>query len=627
MKAGQPHAWLAAIYGPEQDDVEKALKGIRDLGLRARLTSLERDTGKTPRDPLRLLPALLAGEHLILAPVTVPRTETATDLLRGIGAPAIFVLPSAIPPRSCPPDEQFSASVTALPFVSAIRALAERHGPPCPCAPGSALFSRLSVEEHRLQQIRKDILEARRLDHTLSPAADWLIDNGYLFEVHTAEVRKNLPKRYTRILPATRANPHTPRIYEVASALTRHTDFVLTPHSIAEVLAIYQSVQSFTMAELWVFPQMLRFALIEGIACAGGAVHRSHQMRQIAHFWANRLGRAARLDEQSLVRITAHLEAQPYILDPNFVTSLAEQLRDEPAGLMALQHVTEKRCSTPLAELVRKEHQEETANRVSIANAVTSLRQLDRLEYRSIFEAASATEQILRRDTSGIHSRSNFSTRDRCRHAVEQISRTGPLDEEDVARCAVQLAEAGSSPVERVASYYLLDAGRERLERQCASRPLLSTRFLRFPRRHPAAVYLCASSLLTMSFLSVMMFSAWEYSMLRPVSLGLLALLGIFPLSDLAIQVVNSLIFRFFPPDELPRLSLEHGIPAESATLVVVPTMFSSRRPRDGRPRGWKSGTSATATRMSTLRYSPIFRMPSPQPGLRTPPCLRVLAN
>jgi hypothetical protein len=97
MKAGQPRAWLAAIYGPEPDVVEQVVRGFRGIGLKVTWVSPDRDCGKRPQDPLQLLPALLRGEHLILAPVRAARTEIANELLRSAGAPAIFVLPYTIP--------------------------------------------------------------------------------------------------------------------------------------------------------------------------------------------------------------------------------------------------------------------------------------------------------------------------------------------------------------------------------------------------------------------------------------------------------------------------------------------------------------------------------------------------
>ena len=50
-----------------------------------------------------------------------------------------------------------------------------------------------------------------------------------------------------------------------------------------------------------------------------------------------------------------------------------------------------------------------------------------------------------------------------------------------------------------------------------------------------------------------------------------------FPLSELSIQIVNALVISLLPPEPLPKLDFRDGIPADHATLVVVPMMLTSR--------------------------------------------------
>jgi cyclic beta-1,2-glucan synthetase len=60
-------------------------------------------------------------------------------------------------------------------------------------------------------------------------------------------------------------------------------------------------------------------------------------------------------------------------------------------------------------------------------------------------------------------------------------------------------------------------------------------------------------------------------------SLGLLALLGIVPAIDAAIALVNRAITRGRAATILPGLSLREGIPAHLRTMVVVPTLLTTR--------------------------------------------------
>ena len=58
--------------------------------------------------------------------------------------------------------------------------------------------------------------------------------------------------------------------------------------------------------------------------------------------------------------------------------------------------------------------------------------------------------------------------------------------------------------------------------------------------------------------------------------LAILGALALFPLSELAMQIVNALVISLLPPDPLPKMDFKDGIPPDHATLVVVPMMLSS---------------------------------------------------
>src|SRR6185437_13083965 len=117
---------------------------------------------------------------------------------------------------------------------------------------------------------------------------------------------------------------------------------------------------------------------------------------------------------------------------------LAEQLQGEEDTLAPLQRWIELRQNQPLTPMVQSEHNREAAERVSTANAFGSLRVLARLDFAEIFESVNLVEAELRRDPAGIYPRCDFSTRDQCRHVVEQVARHSGLSELEVARRSIE---------------------------------------------------------------------------------------------------------------------------------------------------------------------------------------------
>ena len=121
MRASQPKAFLAAIFGADRTDPEQALKGLRTVGVKAWLVSAADGAGIAAADTLQLSPALLPGEVLVAARVPLAGVEAAVSQLRSIGAPAIFVLPGVVPAAAR--SRKYNAPAAAHLPASTIQAL------------------------------------------------------------------------------------------------------------------------------------------------------------------------------------------------------------------------------------------------------------------------------------------------------------------------------------------------------------------------------------------------------------------------------------------------------------------------------------------------------------------------
>jgi len=543
---------ILAFYSAKEDEPDKAFERLRRAapGQAALFRREGTVHGSKSRRLQRYAQLRLESESLIVASAPPSGVQAITKRLLGDGSPVVFVVQG---------DLETGASAAPA-------------GP----APGKIpVLERLQHNQHILDAVRADLLEASQLDHVLPAAAEWIIDNTYLIRTQIAEVRKHLPRDYPKILPL--QSPGNPRICDLAHELVRRADFALDQSAILDSLHDYQKQNPLTVAELWFLPLLLRVGLIEGLAELAQRVNQAQQLRELAYLWANRLAASARLDSSTFERMRALAESQPCAQESYFVTSLAEQLQDEEAALAPMQSWIEDRFKTTVTELVRCEHVREAAQRQSTANAFGSLRGLARIDFSQVFETASVVEAELRADPGGIYARSDFSTRDRCRRVVERIARCAGVDERTVARRAVELAQkaAGDSHRGHVA-FYLLADGVTQLEEELSARRPIQIRFTRAVRRHATAVYLGGGAGMTACLLALALALAWEAGVHRLPTLAALGILALFPLSELSVQILNALVISFLPPDPLPKMDFEDGIPEENATLIVVPMMLSS---------------------------------------------------
>ncbi len=524
----------------------------------------------------------LVSEETVLilqAPIETLRFPAAVLRESGDTPPAVFVLH---PKRENPIGDVRSPGAALSPAQiqeHAQRLAMDDEMDPKPRR-NTALLERLELARQWVHQVCSDLSEASRLEQSVPPTAEWLLDNEYVIESTARDVQLNLPRRYYQELPALANEPYRglPRIYGLARELVYHTDLRLDRENILAFIKAYQSVSALRIGELWAVPQMLRIALIESIQDLAASALTELREREIADFWANRLITANRRDPNQLFSILAELAKNQPSPSPYFASQLVDHLYDEEAALAPVQSWLERTYHKPLSELDLREQNRQTEDQLSIGNAFTSLRQLALLDWRRLFEQLSRVEWWLRLDPSGVYPKMDFDTRDRYRRAIEELARRSGQAEDQVAQHAIELAAQASREAteddRRIhVGTYLIGEGRRELARliRCPEGPRF--RVLQWVYRHHSAVYF-----LGLSFLSALFISLIVLLGLRGQTPGMrlvIALLLLIPVSQLALEVLNYLVMRLLPPRALPKMDFEvSGIPDAFRTLVVVPVLL-----------------------------------------------------
>src|SRR4030095_797305 len=189
-------------------------------------------------------------------------------------------------------------------------------------------------------------------------------------------------------------------------------------------------------------------------------------------------------------------------------------------------------------EVVRLEVDRQTAADLSVRNLITSLRMISSFEWQNFVEGASLVHHAL--CGAPLFASMDFITRDRYRHAVEELAKRSPLTELEVARVAVELAAHADPAAEARLSdprHYVIATGRVEMEREIDYRVPLGRRLLRAALRHALPLYLGAVFLLTFGVLALVVEASGTAGS-DVLSLSLLVALAIFPASDNRISLV-----------------------------------------------------------------------------------------
>lgn len=430
-----------------------------------------------------------------------------------------------------------------------------------------------------------------RDEKTITPAAEWFVDNFHIVDEQLREIIDDLPPGYYRQLPKLGAGhlQNYPRVYGVAWAFVAHTDSRFDPDMLRRFVSAYQHVQPLTIGELWAVAISLRIVLVENLRRLIERIVQSRADRLKADELADSLLGTGLSASEPPATVLRHFESRP--LAAAFAVQLVQRLRDlDPKVRPVLRWLDERLAGqgTTADDMVYAEHQQQAATSVTVRHIITSMRLTSAFDWTDFFESVSSVDKILRDDSR--YAEMDFATRDTYRHAIEDLSRGTGLSEIDVtARVVARARLAGteshsSEQPERDRhmdpGYYLISQGRGEFERELGYKVSWKRLILRWCVRAPALGYLGSLAVMTATVLALPLWLVTEAGV-DIVGLVLLGLVALVPASDLAIALVNRAVMAILQPRPLPRMTLRHGVPKEFRTIVVVPTLLTSLRDID----------------------------------------------
>ncbi len=381
------------------------------------------------------------------------------------------------------------------------------------------LTARLRDNHRALLEAHRAIARSIAAGGAITPAAEWLVDNYHVVEAQIRQVRDDLPPGYYRQLPKLADGPLAgyPRVLGLAWAFVAHTDSRFDTNLLRQFVIAYQRVQPLTIGELWAIAITLRVVLIENLRRAAELIASRRAVRQHADRIADRLLGAGGREAQPLAKVLPELESVQ--LSTTFAVQLLQRLRDQdPEATPALTWLEARLATagTTADEVVRDEHQRQGASSVTVRNVIMSMRSISAVDWADLFESMSLVDSVLRADVD--YARSNFSTRNRCRHAIEELARGSRHSELEIAEHAMQVAGSGGTRRERYPGYHLIARGRRAFEDRLEYRPTMRARLTRFIARMGIRGYIAGVALLALVTL------AWPLSVLLSGGIGVLTL-------------------------------------------------------------------------------------------------------
>jgi cyclic beta-1,2-glucan synthetase len=447
------------------------------------------------------------------------------------------------------------------------------------------LLARLKLNENLLIDVYNQLTAAVAANHRITPASEWLLDNFYLIEEQIRTAKSHLPKHYSRELPLLlkSSSAGLPRVYDIALEGILYGDGWVDPERLSLFVTAYQSVTALKLGELWAIPIMMRLALIENIRHIAVRIAAGRSDRDLALSWAGEITETAENNPKNLILVIADMARSNPPMTEAFVSEFMRQLQGRsPALALPLNWIEQQLAESGLTieQLVESGNRQQASCQVSISNSIRSLRFLGIMDWSGFVEEMSVVEQTLLADPNGIYGKMDFASRDNYRHIIEKIAKQSPLSEGEVAKRVIELAKDGATrqgadDLTAHVGFYLIDKGLPQLEQRAEASLSIFETLKRTLSRSPLLLYLGSITLITL-LLTGSLLGKGSASGVNDWALILIAILLLLASSKLAVALVNALSTLLVSPKRLPRMDFSKGIPPESRTLVVVPTMLTS---------------------------------------------------
>lgn len=436
---------------------------------------------------------------------------------------------------------------------------------------------------------------ASRNGETITPAAQWLLDNYYVVDKSMQQTRRDLPDKFLRQLPmitgavsaidtesvSVLREEGLPRVFALAWLYVAHCDSSFSLKSLKALVDGFQSVEPLRIGELWALPSVIRFMLVENTRRLALRVERARAMRNFANRVADKIIVVSSPEElQSILA-----EYSEPARDTTFATHLLYRLRGASTATGPAIEWLEAQLIAgghDVDEAIIEEHSRQSTGGMTMGNIIRSLKAIDDVDWTSWVETVSIMDAILREHSD--FEALDFASRNSYRVTIEKIARHSGMSEIEVTNTALRLAREKSAREGKVTereqsgaiAYYLSGYARTELEQVCGYSVPLSLRLLRLYRGLGLWGIGVPVWIMTLVLLALLHTGMGRIGFSESEQL-LFTLLALFPAYEAALGLFNSLVPWFVQPNRLVGYEYRDGLPDHARTLVAVPTLINSR--------------------------------------------------
>ena len=415
-----------------------------------------------------------------------------------------------------------------------------------------------------------------KLKIPIHPAGEWLLDNYYVIEETVKNIEKELTlKKYKNFLGiANGTNYGFARIYVLATEIVSYTDSKIDGKLLTDLLKAYQEKKKLNMEEIWNIGIFLQIAIIENIRNLCEKIYSVQIQKYKVENIIERLVENKSKDELQFNKINEYKsKVKEYgEMKYPFIEYMSYKLRQFGKKAYPFLNILEEQVNKmgiDISEVIKKEHFDIAVKKVSIGNSITSIKNIQRINFIDIFESINQVDDILKQDPAQVYDKMDYKTKIYYRNKIQQISKKTKISEIYIAKKCLELAESRSGKKAHI-GYYLIDNGYKELMEILQNK---KTNYL--SNNQKMSLYIAIKVVVSLAISALL--GAYVYSQTKSVILFVLSVILMYlPVEIIFIQVVQYILSKVIKPRLIPKMDLQNGVPEEDATFVVIPTIIAN---------------------------------------------------
>ena len=422
-----------------------------------------------------------------------------------------------------------------------------------------------------------------KLGIKIHSAGEWILDNFYVIEETVKVIQKEISlKKYRNMIGlSNEVYKGFARCYVLAEEIVAFSDCKIDRELINIVLKSYQKKKILSMEELSSIGIFLKISIISQIRILCEKIYSSQIQKYKAESIVERLVEKKTNSNLKFCNLPIALKINEENLKYPFIEYMSYKLKLYGKSAVAYQGILEKevqKIGLSISEVIQKEHFNIANIKITMGNCITSIKEINRIDFSEVFGNMNASEDILKQDPSGIYIQMDEESKSYYRRLIEKKARKSKISEIYISEKIIELCNEFKSSNElkdmkksHIGYYLLKKDGIEKLNEvlEIKNHNTLTT-------RQKSRLYIATSILIPIYFCLVL----YMILILKNKEFWLstlIIILSYVPIAEVFLRFENYILSKIKTPSIIPKLDFDKGIPNDKTTFVVIPTILKTK--------------------------------------------------